>query len=96
MSATRPGQPIVDKLTAAASALAAGNLEATAALMVAAESACAAAEAAGQRLTAGELAEARAVLGRLEFMAHENQCNLMASLQAAMAETTDPAGEPDP
>jgi hypothetical protein len=93
----RAPQAIVEGLAGARRALAAGDLDAAADLLAAVEAACAAADASGARLSAGELAEASTLQGQLETMARHNQASLMASLlHSARARTANHAYKPDP
>jgi hypothetical protein len=88
---------IIEGLAGATRALAVGEFDAAAALLAAVEAACAAADAAGERLDAAELAKARELQGQLETMAKSNQSSLMASLlQSARARTANHAYKPDP
>jgi hypothetical protein len=91
------GGPIVEGLAGAARALATGEFDVAADLLAAVDAACAAAEAAGERLSASELTAARALQVELEAMARTNQSSLMASLlQSARARTAGHAYKPEP
>ena len=99
MTPSRPAAPhaIVEGLAGATRALAAGEFDSAAELLLAVEAACAAADAAGERLSASELAQARELQGQLETLAQHNQAALMASLlQSARARTANHAYKPDP
>jgi hypothetical protein len=93
----RQARPIVEGLAGATRALAAGEFDAAVELLAAVEAACAAADAAGERLDASELAQAHDLQRQLETMAQTNQASLMASLlHSARARTANHAYKPDP
>lgn len=97
MTASGQGRPIVEGLAAAMRALAAGEFDAAAELLANVEAICAAVQAAGERLSDSELAEARGLQGQLESMAQGNQASLMASLlHSARARTANHAYKPTP
>jgi hypothetical protein len=99
VTAARPAAPhgIVEGLAGATRALAAGEFHVASELLAAVEAACAAADAAGERLNASELARARELQGQLETMAQSNQASLMASLlHSARARTANHAYKPNP
>jgi hypothetical protein len=96
-ASSRRGQPIVEGLAGATRALAAGEFEVAAELLAAVETACAAADAADERLNASELAQARELQSQLETMARTSQASAMASLlHTARARTANHAYKPDP
>jgi hypothetical protein len=87
---------IVEGLAGATRALEVGELVTAAELLVAVETACAAADASGQPLTAGELKQARALYARLQVLARNGQASLMASqLHSARARAATHVYKPE-